>query len=267
MSRVITIYNAKGGVGKTTTAINLAAYLALLGKKTLLIDFDPQFNATVGSGVVPEAGKTVYEALIGHVHPKETIQPTVLHNLHVIPASADLSGSLIELVNVPEREGYMRSVIEKIRDEYDYVLIDMGPSLNILTVNGLMAADEIIVPLQCEQFSVEGLQQLLQTIGLIQNNLGHGLKVAGALITMYDATNEFSRAIAGEIRQKFPYPIFRNYIPKSPSLAEAPRFKRPVLLYDPKSPGAQSYERLAQELIAQVIHTSSFDEPRNAPTI
>ncbi len=267
MSRVIVIYNAKGGVGKTTTAINLAAYLALFGKRTLLVDFDPQYNATVGSGVVPEAGKTVYEALIGQVPPKEIIRPTVLHDLQVIPASADLSGSLIELVGVPEREGYMRRVIDAVRDDYDYVLIDMGPSLNILTVNGLMAADEIIVPLQCEQFSLEGLQQLLQTISLIQNNLGHGLKVAGALITLYDDTDEFSRELAGEIRQKFPYPIFRTSIPKSPSLAEAPRFRRPVLLYDPRSAGAASYEQLARELIAQVIHNPAFDAPPDSHTI
>ena len=270
MARVMTIYNAKGGVGKTTTAINLAAYLALFGERTLLIDFDPQFNASAGTGFTPVPGATVYEALIGSVDPKDIIQQTPLHNLHLMPASADLSGSLIELVNVPERELYMRRLIEKVKDDYDYILIDMGPSLNLLSVNGLMAADEIIVPLQCEQFSIEGLAQLLETIGLVQNNLGHGLKIAGALLTMYDDADSFSREIAGEIRRRFPYAIFRTSIPKSPSLAEAPRFRRPVVLYDPKSPGAQSYEALAREVREQnqqIIHTGPFDAEGNEPTI
>ena len=270
MARVITIYNAKGGVGKTTTAINLAAYLALFGKRTLLIDFDPQFNTTAGTGASAEGG-TVYEALIGNGRISSAIQPTVLHNLQIVPASQDLSGALVELVNMPNRELYMRRALEDVPDSYEYILIDMGPSLNLLSINGLMAADEVMVPLQCEQFSIEGLQQLTQTISLIQDNLGHPLKVAGALLTMYDESNEFSQEIAREIREKFPYAIYRTYIPKCGSLAEAPRFRRPILLYDPKSIGARSYEKLAREVMEQnfqqFIHNSEFDGAESGYTI
>jgi chromosome partitioning protein len=251
MARVIAISNQKGGVGKTTTAMNLSAYLALLGKKTLLLDFDPQFNATVGIGVTHAPDETIYHILLAGQAPERAVKPTYLSNLSIIPASADLAGALIELVNLPDREYYLRNFIEKIRGGYDFVIIDLGPSLNILTVNGLLAADEVIVPIQCEYYSLEGLGQLLQTIDLIRDNLGHPLKVAGALLTMYDKRERLSREIAREVRRRFPYPVYDIEIPRSVSLAEAPSVKKPVVLYAPQSSGALAYERLAREVMEQ----------------
>lgn len=252
MVRVITIFNQKGGVGKTTTAMNLAAYLAFLGKRTLLIDFDPQFNASVGLGVRynPEH-ETIYQALFTKQPVESVIKSTHLSNLDIIPSSADLSGALVELVNIPNRERFLKNVVDQIRSYYDFILIDMGPSLNLLTINGLVAADEVVIPVQCEYYSLEGLNQLLQTIDLIKKNLGHPLKISGALLTMYNEQEPLSRDVAREIHDRFPHYVYKNKIPRSASLAESPRFQRPVILYDPQSPGAQAYEALAKELINQ----------------
>ena len=183
MARVIAILNQKGGVGKTTTAMNLSAYLALSGKRTLLIDFDPQFNATVGLGVLHEPEETIYHLLFAGQELPRAVKRTSLFNLDMIPASSDLAGALVELIEIPEREWLLRRLLERIRNDYDFVLIDLGPSLNLLTVNGLLAADEVIIPIQCEYYSLEGLGQLVQTINLIRENLGHPLQVAGALLT------------------------------------------------------------------------------------
>ena len=251
MVRVIAICNQKGGVGKTTTAMNLSGYLALLGRKTLLIDFDPQFNATVGVGVAYGREETIYHALLAGQAPERVVKPTYLANLEIIPASPDLAGALIELVALPDREYYLRNFVARVKDNYDFVVIDLGPSLNLLTVNGLIAADEVIVPIQCEYYSLEGLGQLLETVDLIRNNMGHPLKVGGAVLTMYDRREKLSREIAREVRRRFPYRVYDVEIPRSVSLAEAPSLKKPVMLYAPQSPGALAYERLAREVTEQ----------------
>ena len=249
MARVIAICNQKGGGGKTTTAMNLSAYLAMAGKHTLLVDFDPQFNATVGVGATHAPDETIYHALLAGVAVERIIKPTYLSNFEIAPSSADLAGALVELVNLPDRETYLRNFINRIRDRYDFILIDLGPSLNLLTVNGLMAADEVIVPIQCEYYSLEGLNQLLETLDLVRNNLGHQIQVAGALLTMYDKREKLSREIAREVRRRFPHKVYEIEIPRSVGLAEAPQFKKPIMLYAPQSSGARAYEALAREVI------------------
>lgn len=251
MARVIAICNQKGGVGKTTTAMNLAAYLALLGRRVLLVDFDPQYNATSGLGVQYAPDETIYHVLLGGQAPERALKPTHLANLHLAPASADLAGALVELVSVPDRERVLRGFIDQVRPYYDFVIVDLGPSLNLLTINGLVGADEVVIPIQCEYYSLEGVSQLLQTIELIRTNLGHPLKVAGALLTMYDARERLSEEVAAEIRANFPHHVYTAVIPRSGTLAEAPSFRRPVVLYAPQSPGAQAYEAFAQEVIGQ----------------
>ncbi len=268
MARVIAIFNQKGGVGKTTTAMNLSAYLAMTGRKTLLIDFDPQYNATVGLGVRHEADETIYHILLAGQAPERAIKDTYLANLQMIPASPDLAGALVELVNLPDREWYLRNFIERVRGNYDFILIDLGPSLNLLTVNGLASADEILVPIQCEYYSLEGLSQLLTSVDLIKNNLGHEIKSVSALLTMYDKREKLSREIAREVRRRFPYKVYEAEIPRSVALAEAPSFQKPIMLYAPQSPGALAYERLAQELIEGNFSTTPAEEiyPQPAPS-
>lgn len=251
MARVISICNQKGGVGKTTTSMNLSAYLALLGKKTLLIDFDPQYNATVGVGALHMPEETIYHSLLAGIAPERVIKTTYLSNLEIVPASSELAGALIELVTIPDREIQLRKFVDHVRSRYDFIIIDLGPSLNLLTINGLMAADEVLIPIQCEYYALEGLTQLLQTIDLVRENLGHPIKVGGALLTMYDKRERLSRDIAREVRRHFPYHVFDVEIPRSVGLAEAPRYKKPIMLYAPQSPGASAYERLAQEVIEQ----------------
>lgn len=264
MARVIAICNQKGGVGKTTTAMNLSAYLSMAGKKTLLIDFDPQFNATSGIGVIHNEDETIYHALLASQDVERVIKKTHLALLDAIPASADLAGAFIELVDVPDRERHLRRFVDGIRHRYDFIVIDLGPSLHLLTVNGLLAADEVIVPVQCEYYSLEGLTQLLQTIELVKTNLEHPLTVTGALLTMYDKRERLSREVAREIRRRFPYRVFDVEIPRSVSLAEAPSFKKPIVLYAPQSAGALAYERLAREIIAGVADgiKEESSEPR-----
>ncbi|MFA5870868.1 MAG: ParA family protein [Candidatus Paceibacterota bacterium] len=259
MARSIAICNQKGGVGKTTTAMNLAAYLAILGNRTLLIDFDPQANATSGLGVKCGENETIYHAILGGITPDKVIKRTYLSNLDMAPASQDLAGALVELVNLPGREYFLRNFVAHVAPYYQFILIDLAPSLNLLTLNGLLAADEVIIPVQCEYFSLEGLSQLLETMQLIRTNMNHPLEIGGALLTMYDKRERLSREVAREVRRRFPTQVYDIEIPRSVSLAEAPSFQKPVVLHAPQSTGAVAYEQLAREVMNQ------FPD-RSAPT-
>jgi len=255
MARIIAVCNQKGGVGKTTSVVNLGSYLAALGKNVLIIDFDPQANASSGLGINPqEITDSIYHGIWGYADIENLAKkPIETLNLWVIPANQHLSGALVELVNFPEREFYLRRFVNRLRHQYDYIFIDLPPSLNLLTVNGLVAADEVLIPVQCEYYSLEGLGQLLRTIELINKNLGRNLKIAGALLTMYDKREHLSREVAKEVRRGFPYYIYEIEIPRCVSLAEAPSFAKPIILYRPSSSGAQAYEKLAREIISQEI--------------
>jgi chromosome partitioning protein len=252
MAKVITVCNAKGGVAKTTTAINLSVYLAVLGKKVLLIDFDPQANATAGLGFAARTvsdDNTIYYGILGLKSAENLIKPTVIFNHYFIPANQSLAGAVVELINQKDREFFLKFFVDNLKNFYDYIFIDLPPSLNLLTINGIVAADEIIIPVQCEYYSLEGLSQLLETINLINNNFFQQIKIAGILLTMYDKREKLSREVAFEARKHFPHYVFDTEIPRSVALAEAPSFGKPVILYAPYSSGALAYERLAREIL------------------
>jgi chromosome partitioning protein len=250
MAQILSVVNQKGGVGKSTTAVNLSSYLAAMGKYVLLVDLDPQANATSGVGVRPErAPLSLYHSLIGGLLPEEVIRKTELFGYDLIPASSDLAGATIELVALPNREFKLYELLRRVRTNYDYILIDCPPSLGLLTINGLVAADEVIIPVQCEYYALEGLGQLLKTVGLIQENLGKHLKVKGALLTMFDRRNNLSRQVKKEVERNFPGYVFESIIPRCIKLAEAPSFGKTILQYDPHSKGAKAYRQLAQEIL------------------
>ena len=251
MGKIIAIVNQKGGVGKTTTAVNLGAYLAYLGKQVLLVDIDPQANATSGLGLDHrnlEVG--VYESLVGNKPIFEVIKRTMQPGLKVAPATMSLACAGVELVNLDNREFRLSNILEEVRQEYDFIIIDGPPSLGLLTINSLVAADEVLIPIQSEYFALEGLSQLLETISLVQNNLKPSLGIMGAVITMFDRRNKLSEAVMGELYQFFPNRIFRSVIPRSVRLAEAPSYGRSILHYDPKSKGGKAYEGLAKEVLS-----------------
>ena len=252
MTRVISICNQKGGVGKTATAVNLSGYLAMLGKKVLLIDFDPQANASSGLGYPPKLDEySIYHGLLNNIEFNALVKNTPLYNYHLIPSNQHLAGALVELVNLPEREFVLKNFIDKIRDQYDYIFIDLAPSLSLLTINGLVASDEIIIPVQCEYYSIEGISQILDTINMINTNLNRQIKISGAVLTMYDKREKLSREVSKNVRQHFPYLVFETEIPRCVAIAEAPSFSKPIILYNPNSTGAQAYEKLAKEIILQ----------------
>lgn len=250
MAQIISICSQKGGVGKSTTSVNLLSYLAAMGKYVLLVDLDPQANATSGVGVNPEKTPlSLYHSLIGGILPEETIRKTELFGYDLIPSSPDLAGAHIELVSLPNREFQLYEILRRVRTNYDYILIDCPPSLGLLTINGLVAADEVIIPVQCEYYALEGLGQLLRTVELIKENLGRHLKVKGALLTMYDRRNKLSRQVRKEVERNFPGYVFESIIPRCVKLAEAPSFGKTILQYDPHSRGAKAYQQLAQEIL------------------
>lgn len=250
MARIISVVNQKGGTGKTTTATNLAAFLAALGKYVLVVDLDPQANATSGLGFEPEAmERNLYHTLVDSLYPEDVIRKTNLFGYDLIPAGGDLAGAAIELVNMPEREFRLYNLLHRVRTNYDYIIIDCPPSLGLLTINGLTAADEIIVPVQCEYYALEGLGQLLKTVGLIQDNLGRDLRIKGALLTMHDKRNKLSRQVEKEVRLHFPGYVFQAMVPRCIRLAEAPSFGKTIFQYEPGSPGGNAYRQLAQEII------------------
>jgi len=251
MGKIIAIVNQKGGVGKTTTAVNLGAYLAYLGKQVLLVDIDPQANGSSGLGLDHrnlEAG--VYEAIVGSKTIHEIIKRTLQDGLKVAPATQSLAGAGVELVNLENREFRLSIILEEVRNDYDFIIIDGPPSLGLLTVNSLVAADEVLIPIQSEYFALEGLSQLLETISLVQNNLKPTLGIMGAVITMFDRRNKLSEAVMEELYKFFPNRIFRSVIPRSVRLAEAPSYGRSILQYDPKSRGGKAYESLAKEVLS-----------------
>ena len=251
MARVIAIANQKGGVGKTTTAVNLAASLAAAEQRTLLVDGDPQGNATSGVGVQPaQVHATTYDILIGD----RAIEDAIIHqvnfrHLDVVPATADLAGAEVELVERPNRERLFRTAIAGIRSNYDFILIDCPPSLGLITVNMLAAADALFIPLQCEYYALEGLSQLLNTVHLIQRSINPELAIYGVLLTMYDARLNLSRQVAAEAREYFGAEVFETVVPRNVRLAEAPSFGKPIILYDVASVGAQAYMNVAKELL------------------
>jgi len=250
MGRVIAIASQKGGVGKTTTAINLGACLAQEGRRVLLLDIDPQGNATSGLGVNGNDRRTtVYESLIGQDEIRQAVIPTVLANLDLAPAGQRLSGAEVELVGLMARETRLRTCLAPIRQEYDFILIDGPPSLGLLTVNALTAADSVLIPLQCEYLALEGLTQLIAAIRLVQDHLNPALRIEGVLLTMFDARLNLSQQVAGEARKFFAERVYKTVIPRNVRLSEAPSFGKPIVLYDPHSSGADSYRELAREVL------------------
>lgn len=250
MAQIISLVNQKGGVGKSTSAINLANYLAMMGKYVLLVDMDPQANATSGLGVdYQKTSLSLYHTLVGGVLPEDVIRHTKCFGYDLLPSTPDLAGATVELIPQSNREFKLYELLRRVRTNYDYIMIDCPPSLGLLTINSLVAADEVIIPVQCEYYALEGLGHLLRTIDLIRDNLDKDLKIKGVVLTMYDKRNRLSRQVRKEISRNFQGYVFDAIIPRCVKLAEAPSFGQTIAQYDSRSRGAKAYKQLAQEII------------------
>ena len=250
MGRIIAVANQKGGVGKTTTSINLAAALAEKGKKVLLIDSDPQGNATSGVGVDKNQVETpIYDLILGEKEIQDCIEYTEFENLHLIPSNVDLAAAEIELIGVDNKEYILRDEVEKIKDKYEFIIIDCPPALSMLTINAMTTSDSVIVPIQCEYYALEGLSQLMHTIELVQDRLNPKLEMEGVVFTMYDARTNLSLQVVENVKDNLNQNIYKTIIPRNVRLAEAPSYGLPINLYDPKSKGTESYMLLAEEVI------------------
>ena len=249
MGKVISIANQKGGVGKTTTAINFSTILAKKGKKVLLIDADPQGNGTSGLGINKEQKFSVYDVLIEDIEVENTLQKTQVKNLDLCPSNINLAGAEVQLVSMENREYRLKTKLDSIRDKYDYIIIDCPPSLGLVTLNAFTASDSVLIPVQCEYYALEGLGQLLNTIELVKKHMNKDLRIEGALLTMYDARTNLSNQVVKEVKRYFEDKVYKNVIPRNVKLSEAPSDGMPITMYDPRSKGAKSYEKFAKEFL------------------
>lgn len=269
-TRVVAVANQKGGVGKTTTVVNVAGWLATEGAKVLIVDLDPQANATTGVGVDPRrVTGNIYQILVEGMAPEDAIEPTAIRNLYCVPSTIDLAGAEIELVPAFSRELKLKRALAPVIENYDYVFIDCPPSLSLLTVNALAAAAEVLVPVQCEYYALEGIGHLLKNVNLVRTGLNPDLELSGIVLTMYDGRTRLAEQVATEVRNHFPGKVFETTVPRSVRLAEAPSFGKPVVLHDPRSPGAVAYRQVAEELARQVrLKTSRMkgEEPMEVGT-
>ncbi len=253
MAKTIAIFNQKGGVGKTTSVINLAAALSKMGKKVLICDIDPQSNTTSGLGFNKNLNKSIYNALIDEIDTKEAIVKTDINNLHILPSNIDLAGAEIELVDSESRNNSLSEALEGVQDNYNYILIDCPPSLSLLTLNALVASDAVIIPIQCEYYSLEGLTQLLKTIDLVKRGMNPNLKIEGILLTMSDKRTNLTNQVIENVQNYFKDLVYKTVIPRNIRLAEAPSFGKSIFEYDPKSNGAKAYWKLAEEVIKKQV--------------
>ena len=249
MGKIVSIANQKGGVGKTTTSINLSNVLAKKGKKVLLIDADPQGNATSGVGVDKDQQFSVYDVLIEDIEIENTLQKTKVKNLDLCPSNINLAGAEVQLVGMENREHRLKQKLDNIKDEYDFIIIDCPPSLGLVTLNAFTASDSVLIPIQCEYYALEGLGQLLNTIELVKQHMNKGLQIEGALLTMYDVRTNLSNQVVREVKKYFGDKVYKNVIPRNVKLSEAPSYGLPITMYDAKSKGAKSYDKFAKEFL------------------
>ena len=249
MGKIISVANQKGGVGKTTTTINLSTILAKKGKKVLLIDADPQGNATSGVGAEKDVEFSTYDILVGEVEMDEVVEKTVIKNLLVCPSNINLAGAEVELVSMMSREQRLKEKLEKIKNNFDYILIDCPPSLGLITLNAFTASDSVLIPVQCEYYALEGLGQLLNTINLVKKHLNKDIEIEGALLTMYDARTNLSNQVVKEVKKYFNDKVYKTVIPRNVRLSEAPSYGMPITEYDPRSKGAKMYEKFTKEFL------------------
>ena len=249
MGKIVAIANQKGGVGKTTTAVNLSTVLAKKGRKVLMVDTDPQGNATSGLGIDKKTDKSIYDVLVDDVEIKETLKDSAIKNLKVCPSNINLAGAEVELVSMMSREQRLKQKLESVKEEFDYILIDCPPSLGLITLNAFTAADSVLIPVQCEYYALEGLGQLLNTINLVKKHLNKNLEIEGAILTMYDSRTNLSNQVVKEVKRYFNNKVYKTLIPRNVKLSEAPSYGMPITVYDPRSKGAKCYEKLGKEFL------------------